>query len=374
MLPGRTISMSAGVSEGSVTMKLARRGAGLLAGLMVGLLATVGGAAVFETASVGATTSPGPWQVADPEAVLGGIDFFDASGNLITTGSTSSPLAGFAVAQDAPAGGLKATLFAYTPVSGQAAGNWTGSQLTTAKAYPIATPADLSGLANPIVTGTTKDISLASFIATTPNTDTSATDGYAGVYELRMQVSSIDGYATAFVHVNGTTWSQVAGSYTSPAAGGSGPVTTMTTVTASPASPVTAGTPVTFTATVSPTAPGSVQFKNDGVNLGSAVTVSGSTATSAAATLTTASHSITAVFTPADPTAFVASTSAAITYVVNPAGGSGAITTTTALAVTPASSTFGTSVTLTATVTPASGSASAVGSVQFLVGATNFGS
>jgi len=354
-------------------MKLARRGSRALAGVVLGLLATVGGVTAFESASVGATVAPGPWQVSDPEATLGGIDFFDASGAVVTTGSTSAPFAAFAVAQDAPAGGLKATLYAYTPVNGQAAGNWTGAQLTTAKAYPITSPADLAGLANPIVTGTSKDITLAAYIATTPNTDTSSTDGYAGIYEARMQVSGNDGYATAYISIAGSTWTQQFGSFTSPASGGSGATTTSTAVTASPVSPTTTGTPVTFTATMTPsTAVGAVQFMDNGSTLGSAVTVSGGVATSVATSaLPAATHSITAVFTPTNAATFTASTSPAISYVVNASGGSGATSTSTAVTASPVSpTTTGTPVTFTATVTPST----AVGAVQFMDGGSALGS
>jgi hypothetical protein len=134
---------------------------------------------------------------------------------------------------------------------------------------------------------------------------------------------------------------------------------TTTTVSPSPASPVTAGTSVTFTATVSPAAAaGSVQFADGGSALGSPVTVSGGTASFTTGALTAGTHSITAAFTPSGG-GFLASASSAVPYVVNPGV---ATPTTTALAVSPANTAAQfSSVALTATVSPAA----AAGAVQF---------
>jgi hypothetical protein len=134
---------------------------------------------------------------------------------------------------------------------------------------------------------------------------------------------------------------------------------TTTTVSPSPASPVTAGTSVTFTATVSPAAAaGSVQFADGGSALGSPVTVSGGTASFTTGALTAGTHSITAAFTPSGG-GVLASASSAVPYVVNPGV---ATPTTTALAVSPANTAAQfSSIALTATVSPAA----AAGAVQF---------
>jgi hypothetical protein len=103
---------------------------------------------------------------------------------------------------------------------------------------------------------------------------------------------------------------------------GSGPVATATatTLVAAPAGPVTAGTDVSLTATVTPaTAAGSVQFRRGTTQLGT-VPVSGGVATLIAKDLPAGSNAITAVFTPTDPAAFAASTSAAVTVQVTAAG------------------------------------------------------
>lgn len=142
---------------------------------------------------------------------------------------------------------------------------------------------------------------------------------------------------------------------------------TTTTLAASPASPATVGGSVTLTATVSPTAAaGTVSF-NDGATVLGTAPVANGTATLSTSALGIGTHSITAAFAPTDPTAFAASSSAALSYVVNPAA---ATPTTTALMVTPGTSApqF-TDVTLSATVSPTA----AAGTVQFLDGSTALG-
>src|SRR5262249_27720123 len=95
-------------------------------------------------------------------------------------------------------------------------------------------------------------------------------------------------------------------------------------------------------------------------NLGAPVPVAGGTASMSTSALAVGTHSLTAVFTPADPTLFNGSTSAAVSLVVNSAP---ATPTTTTLTVSP-SGTVPTRppVTLTATVSPSG----ATGKVQFM--------
>ncbi|HYT39580.1 MAG TPA: Ig-like domain repeat protein, partial [Acidimicrobiia bacterium] len=99
--------------------------------------------------------------------------------------------------------------------------------------------------------------------------------------------------------------------------------------TAAPPSPQPPGTTVNLTASVAPTAAvGSVQFQSDAANLGPAVSVTAGTATTSTNSLATGTHSLTAVFTPADPAAFGGSTSQAVPYTINPAPVPFSITTT----------------------------------------------
>ena len=350
-------------------MRVRRRQVRVIGAALLALSAGIGALSafgVFASASSGNAAAVLPPYGADPAATLGGVDFFDASGAQITTGSTTaSPFVAYAVAQNAPAGGLKAAYFAYTPVNGSPPGTWGGAQLGGGTAYPVSAPASLAGLTNPIVTGKSGDVTLGNYTVTNANTDTSA-DGYKGLYAIRVKVTGVSGYALTDIVIDGSTWTQVDGSYASPAKGGSGPTQTSTELTPSTPSPISFGTSVTFTAAVTPSAAGTVQFKDGTTSLGSAVPVSGGAATYTTTTLAAGTHSITAVFTPNDSGAFAASTSAALSYVVNAAG---ATDTLTAIAASPdAPQTFGTPVTFTATVTP-----SAAGSVQFMDGTTPLG-
>ena len=151
-----------------------------------------------------------------------------------------------------------------------------------------------------------------------------------------------------------------------------------TTTVASSANPSTFGLPVTFTATVTPasgtTKPtGSVQFKVDGTDFGTPVSVTPGTGNTSVATSSSTStlpaagspHVITAVYSPTG--AFNASTGT-LNQTVNKAN------TGTSLASSGNPSKFGQSVTFTATVTriPA-GSGTATGTVTFKEGATTLG-
>jgi hypothetical protein len=143
-----------------------------------------------------------------------------------------------------------------------------------------------------------------------------------------------------------------------------------TATVASSLNPANAGQSVTFTATVSSSsaAPtGSVVFMNGATSLGSAVLIAGgglsSTATLTTSTLPSGTDSITVVY--AATGNFGASTSAALSEVVN----AGSTTASVASSLSPSG--YGQSVTFTATVS--SGSAAPTGSVTFMNGATAIG-
>jgi hypothetical protein len=140
---------------------------------------------------------------------------------------------------------------------------------------------------------------------------------------------------------------------------------TTVTLTTSAVSPVAPGVPVALTATVSPIAAGTVQFKDGVANLGSPVRVTNGTASGSTSSLTAGSHSLLAVFAPHNPGTYGPSTSQTVTLVV-----AGASATTTTLATSPVSpAVAGAPVMLTATIAPAT----AVGTVQFKDGAGNLG-
>ena len=147
------------------------------------------------------------------------------------------------------------------------------------------------------------------------------------------------------------------------------PVTpTTTTLSADPASPATVGGSVALTATVSPAAAaGTVEFFDGTTSLGTG-TVSGGTATLSTSALGIGTHPLTAAFTPTNPATYGSSTSAALSYVVNPAA---ATATSTSLMSSPAGTAEQYSeVDLTATVSPTA----AAGVVKFLDGTTTLGS
>ncbi|MEV4993015.1 Ig-like domain-containing protein [Streptomyces niveus] len=133
---------------------------------------------------------------------------------------------------------------------------------------------------------------------------------------------------------------------------------TSTSLAVSPSGATEQGDAVSLTATVTPAADGTVQFRDGGTALGSPVPVTGGSATLSTTNLTAGSHSLTAEFTPSS-TSYNSSVSTAVGHTVNAAA---ARPTTTALAVSPADSSEQFSpVTLGATVTPAG----AAGSVKF---------
>lgn len=144
------------------------------------------------------------------------------------------------------------------------------------------------------------------------------------------------------------------------------PTSTTTTLTANPVSTAASGANVTLTATVSPSAAGTMTFY-DGVTQIGSTPVSGSTGVIVVNNLATGTRSLTATFTPTDSAAYGGSTSSALSYTIT---GSGATTTTTSLNASPASSAAsGATVTLTATISPSG----ATGTVTFKDGATTIG-
>ncbi len=147
-----------------------------------------------------------------------------------------------------------------------------------------------------------------------------------------------------------------------------------TTTVASSANPSVLGQSVTFTATVSPVAPGggtrtgTVTFKDGATTLGTGGVNAGGTATFSTSTLAVGGHSITAVY--GGDTNFTGSTSSTLTQTVNQA----ATATTLARTAGATPSAFGQSVTFTASVAPVGpGAGTATGTVTFKDGATTLG-
>ena len=278
-----------------------------------------------------AATAP-PWETGSPAAVapneVGGLTFYNSSGQVITGGNLSdNPIAAYIQGNTA----LQTTptvvdLDGYTPTQNgvpvTAPGNWNDFSFGSSN-LPSSAPGALGTSSLPVYTG--QSYSLSQLTTAFPNTDTSTTDGYAGLYVLRLRTyhhpNTSATYDAADISVNTSngTWSL---DY-SPQA-----TTTTTLLAPTPASPQSAGTSVTLTADVTDaSAPGTVQFQSGGTNVGTPQTV-----TNGVATLTTTAlpvgnpDSLTAVFTPTTGAAFSGSTSNTVQYVVNPPPAGGAVT------------------------------------------------
>ena len=294
--------------------------AALVAG--VGLMA--GGGAALAAGGGGPTP---PWYPLSP-APYGGITFYNAQGQVVTGGSITSPgLAAYAVA-DAPepgSGYSKATLYAYTPVSGENPYSWGGSQISSSTTYPnTSAPGQIGTTANPVVTEASTDETLADAIIIEPNTSTAS--GYTGLYDIRMKVGG------AGIPQDTTIWDTVisvnitGGTATDPTAGTWSvdypdyTQNTTTTLTANPPSPqnTTTPSPVTLTANVSPATAGTVTFWSGTTQVGATQTVTTSSG-SASVTVTPPAGATTpyqAVFTPTIGSADIGSASNTINYLV----------------------------------------------------------
>lgn len=340
------------------------------------MVAGAGGIILAGASGASAQGTPTPWAGQDALG-LGGITFFDATGNPITSGTTTTaPFSAFAEGRVAPrAGDTKATLFLVKPVVGASPATWgTNEQIGLSTTTPNpAAPGALATAALPVNTETTGDTSLDQVVS-----DLGAgpvATGYTNVWEVRLftgaqgkGTTATYDYADISIDPTAHTWTLV---YT-PDAPDNSTATTSTLVS----SPTTgnAGDSVTLTDTIAPaTAAGTVQFKNGSTNIGSPVTVASGVATTSA-TLNTGANNFSAVFTPTDATAFKTSTgTTTVTAGTAPAKS-------TTIAVSHAFGTFTpngdgstpafTPTTLTASITPAN----AAGSVQFLDGSTSLGS
>ena len=350
-------------------MKLSRKAA-----IRAVALVAAGGAVLGISQAATAATPP---YEPDSTNQIGQILFYNAAGNLVTSGNINDdPNFKYAVAtsDDPIAANTSATLYAYTPVNGQPPGNWTGEQLSGTTTFPVASPANVAaaGAHRPVVTQSTTALgalNLASYIADVPNTDT--TTSYAGLYQLRIQTAGNTKYWAADISVNPSTgvWTLL---YNTPAA-------TTTALTASPVSPQTApASAVTLTATVTANAPGAVTFTDTDTStqVGATQTLPASATNTASVTipagLAVGTHHYAANYTPTVGALFAASTGS-LAYVVQNAP---ADNTATSLSVTPGAGTVGDSFTFSSDVTDTTaGHTSTIpqGTVQFFSDGTSLG-
>jgi hypothetical protein len=220
----------------------------------------------------------------DPDKV-GTITLYDASGNPVTGGSLSDPIAAYAVGSGGLPSGTKAALFGYVADPSANPGDWTGSQLSAATDYPASgAPAGIGS--GPTATLSPSSTTLAQLLGGFPTVSN-------GEIELRLRTSAAGApTATAYdaldIFVSGSSWS------TAQTA-----APTTTTLAVAPTS-AKAGTKLTLTATVTDGVAGSVQFYDGTTALGSAVSVSSAAASTQYTVKTAGSHTFKATFTPTD--------------------------------------------------------------------------
>src|SRR5437763_6356954 len=136
-----------------------------------------------------AATTPPPFE--PHPAARGCLNFYDANGNLKTSGSINdSPIAAFAMG-DGPsrAGDIFGTLYAAQPEAGQPSQSWLTDQMSAGNAYPSsdpATPANLRNMPNPLYVGAAGDSSVATELTNLPNPASDAGTAFDGAYPLRL--------------------------------------------------------------------------------------------------------------------------------------------------------------------------------------------
>jgi hypothetical protein len=323
----------------------------------------IASSALLSAGGAAHATAVPPWEP-DPSSV-GGLIFYNASGDVITGGSVSdTPIAAYVQGSATiRTGDTKATLYGYLPKDGQPIGAWSGEILGGPSTYgptnPSPPPSPISGTL-PLYTGVDSDNDLADLIAAYPNTDVSS-DGYAGLYQLRLRTTAAQKpnnltYDSADIQITGTgasaTWSVV---YSKTQ------VSTTTTLAVSPSGSAFHGATVKLTATETPAVAGSVSFFN-GTKLLKKVAVSAGKATYSTKTLADGTYKLKATFTPTNTTAYAASTSTTHTLTVK------AHSTSVKLKASASSVKKGKKLTLTATETPA-----VAGKVVFYDGSKKLG-
>lgn len=173
--------------------------------VLVGVVALV----VVAAAVVVWLTNRGPGSAPYDDPASSGALTLCRDGKAVTEGKTTgfpfvTTVAGATAATGAYAGeGGTATLFAYQPRAGVDAAEWTGLQLTPARTYARATV--------PALTLARQDTTLGQFLGGYPALD-------KGWVQLRLYlgapgVPASQTYASADLHVDGSTWRQVGGGH-----------------------------------------------------------------------------------------------------------------------------------------------------------------
>jgi hypothetical protein len=281
-------------------------------------------------APASATGTMPPWEP-DPSSInnAGGLLFYNAAGTPVTGGSDLTHLFDYAAGSSVDTtDGIKATLEFANPTPNEVTGLWpVGSGSTSTFTPPTSAPPPLNTDPDPVVTVGATGANLEAFITGhVPNTAAS----YVNVYQVRLVTSggpsggttSAETYWESDIVVNPTagTWVEEWPNQ------GASAVTTTTTLSASPASGAKQHAAVTLTATVtagdSSHPAGSVAFSAPGQTLGSGTfdAATGIATLTTSALLASAPHGtkLSATFTPSDTSTYSPSTSANLSYTVNP--------------------------------------------------------
>ena len=118
--------------------------------------------------------------------------FYNAAGQQVTGGNlTDSPVAAYVEGTSTiRSGDSVATLYGYLPVNGQPTSEWSGEQLGLTTTFPnTGAPPPLNTATLPVETGNSGDKNIATLETDYPNNDHS-TDGYAGMYQLRLYTNA----------------------------------------------------------------------------------------------------------------------------------------------------------------------------------------
>jgi hypothetical protein len=158
---------------------------------------------VMSGSTASATTAP-PWAGQDQYAV-GGLTFYNAAGQVITTGSTNSaPFAAYVEGNAIPRPGLgdtKATLFGYQ-VQQSSPAVWSNQeQLTAGTTWPITSgPNNLKSSTYPVNTGSSFDEDLDTFDSDYPLG--SGPVGYTNVLQIRLYPSGTNGVSLTYLYAD----------------------------------------------------------------------------------------------------------------------------------------------------------------------------
>ena len=276
-------------------------------------------------ASASPQTTP-PWEP-DPNA-LGTLTFYNTSGQVVTSGTNLEHLFDYAEASTTdPFNGTIADLGFAQPLPSTPTGSFPASPLSAATKFPNSTyPPPLNTATDPVVFLTPAEANLENFIATqTPQTAA----GYANMWQVRLYTSGPGGVGTA--NNGGGYWDAdvlvdpTTGTWTEayPVTGTTA-ATTTTVLTASPQSSAQQGASVTLTATItasnSTTPAGTVEFEQDGFDLGTSTANSSGVATLTTSTLLPSAPdgtTLSAVFTPTNTSSYQSSTGT-LAYTVDP--------------------------------------------------------